>query len=316
MTQQLKLGRVPAGGALLRRISADRPARPVYVALVLLVVLGWLVFALDGGTFLGQENIVGIQQRSAALGIVAVGQTLVILAGSLDLSVAYLISLTSLVTAEIMAGADTGVPAAVAAALAVSALIGLANGLIVTRLRVHAFIATLGVALVVRGALDARYDGPAGSVPESFQHLGYDRIGPLPVSALLWAAVAVCAWLLLSRTRLGYRIYAVGGDAEVARLSGCAPSGPWSSPTCSARSAPGSPGCCSPPGSEPARRRSAPTAGTTWSRSRRWCSAGPRWPEAAAGWPGPSAESCSSPSSTASSTSLRSTPSPRTSYGA
>ncbi|KAB8173344.1 ABC transporter permease [Microbispora catharanthi] len=220
MTQQLKLRPVPAGGSLIRRLSADRPARPVYVALALLVVLGWLVFALDGGAFLSQENIVGIQQRSAALGIVAVGQTLVILAGSLDLSVAYLISLTSLVTAEIMAGSDTGVPVAVAAALAVSALTGLVNGLIVTRLRVHAFIATLGVALVIRGALDARYDGPAGSVPESFQHLGYDRIGPLPVSALLWAAVAAGAWLLLSRTRLGYRIYAVGGDTEVARLSG------------------------------------------------------------------------------------------------
>ncbi|MFC6081653.1 ABC transporter permease [Sphaerisporangium aureirubrum] len=220
MTEQLKLRRVPAGGSFLRRLSADRPARAIYVALALLVVLGWLLFALDGGRFLSQENIVGIQQRSAALGIVAVGQTLVILAGSLDLSVAYLISLTSLVAAEIMAGADTGVPAAVAAVLAVSALAGLVNGLIVTRLRVHAFIATLGVALIIKGALDQRYDGPAGSVPESFQHLGYDRIGPLPVSALLLAAVAVAASLMLSRTRLGYRIYAVGGDPEVARLSG------------------------------------------------------------------------------------------------
>ncbi|GIH67440.1 ABC transporter permease [Microbispora siamensis] len=220
MTQQLKLRRGGAEGSFLRRLSADRPARAVYVALALLIVLGWLLFALDGGRFLSQENIVGIQQRSAALGIVAVGQTLVILAGSLDLSVAYLISLTSLVAAEIMAGADGGVPAAVAAVLAVSATVGLVNGLIVTRLRVHAFIATLGVALIIRGALDERYDGPAGSVPESFQHLGYDRIGPIPVSALLWAAVAASAWLLLSRTRLGYRIYAVGGDAEVARLSG------------------------------------------------------------------------------------------------
>ncbi|WP_214109149.1 ABC transporter permease [Acrocarpospora catenulata] len=220
MTQPLKLRRVPAGNSFLRRLSADRPARAVYVALALLIVLGWLLFALDGGRFLSQENIVGIQQRSAALGIVAIGQTLVILAGSLDLSVAYLISLTSLVAAEIMAGADANVPAAVAAVLAVSALTGLVNGLIVTRLRVHAFIATLGVALIIRGALDERYDGPAGGVPESFQHLGYDRVGPFPVSALLWAAVGACAWLLLSRTRLGYRIYAVGGDAEVARLSG------------------------------------------------------------------------------------------------
>ncbi|MFF0311197.1 ABC transporter permease [Streptosporangium sp. NPDC004379] len=220
MTQQLKLRPVPAAGSFLRRLSADWPARAVYLALALLIVLGWLLFALDGEHFLSQENIVGIQQRSAALGIVAVGQTLVILAGSLDLSVAYLISLTSLVAAEIMAGGDANVLPAVAAVLAVSALTGLVNGLIVTRLRVHAFIATLGIALIIRGALDERYDGPAGSVPASFQHLGYDRIGPLPVSALLWAAVAAAAWFLLTRTRPGYRIYAVGGDSEVARLSG------------------------------------------------------------------------------------------------
>lgn len=220
MTEQLKLRSVPAGDSFLRRLSADRPARPVYVALALLIVLGWLLFSLDGVQFLSQENIVGIQQRSAALGIVAVGQTLVILAGSLDLSVAYLISLTSLVAAEIMAGSGANVPVAIAAVLAVSALAGLANGLIVTRLRVHAFIATLGVALILRGVLDELYDGPAGSVPESFQHLGYDRVGPVPVSALLLAAVAVAAAVLLGRTRLGYRIYAVGGDAEVARLSG------------------------------------------------------------------------------------------------
>ncbi|MEO3807362.1 ABC transporter permease [Sphaerisporangium sp. B11E5] len=220
MTQQVKRLTVPAGASFLQRLTGDRPARPVYVALALLVLLGWLLFALDGAWFLSQENIVGIQQRSAALGIVAVGQTLVILAGSLDLSVAYLISLTSLVAAEIMAGAGARVPVAIAAVLAVSALAGLVNGLIVTKLRVHAFIATLGVALIIRGVLDERYDGPAGNVPESFQHLGYDRIGPVPVSALLLAAVAASAALLLGRTRLGYRIYAVGGDAEVARLSG------------------------------------------------------------------------------------------------
>lgn len=220
MTQDVKVERVPVRGAVRLRLSGDRPARAVFLALALLVVVGWVSSALDGGHFLSQDNIVGIQQRSAALGIVAVGQTVAILAGSLDLSVAYLISLTSLVAAGTMAGRDGNVLPAVAAVLAVSATVGLANGLLVTRLRVHAFIATLGTALIIRGVLDERYDGPAGSVPASFQHLGYDRIGPLPVSALLWAAVAASAWFLLSRTRLGYRIYAVGGDAEVARLSG------------------------------------------------------------------------------------------------
>ncbi len=192
----------------------------IYAALAAVVAIGWLLVVLDGGEFLTTENIVGIQQRSAALGIVAIGQTVAILAGSLDLSVAYLISLTTLVAAETMAGRDGNVVTAIAAVLAVSCLVGLVNGLVITRLRVHAFIATLGVTLIIKGVVDHRYDGPAGAVPESFQQLGYSRIGPVPVSALLWAGVAVVVAVLLRRTRFGHRVYAVGGDIDVARLSG------------------------------------------------------------------------------------------------
>lgn len=217
MIQRLKAPPPPRMAAV-RAVAADSPARPVFLALGVLTVVGWLIVAIDGGQFLSQENAVGIQQRSAVLGIVAVGQTLAILAGSLDLSVAVLISLSSLVAAETMS--ERGVLPAIAAVLGVSALVGLVNGLVITRLKVHAFIATLGVALIIKGIVDDRYDGPAGSVPASFQKLGYDRIGPVPVSALLWAAIAVAAWFLLRRTTLGYRIHAVGGDPEVARLSG------------------------------------------------------------------------------------------------
>ncbi|GAA0920881.1 ABC transporter permease [Nonomuraea longicatena] len=210
---------VPAEKTRPRRIRPrwprPSPTKVVFLALAAVVAAG---VALTGTDFLSLQSVVDIQQRSAALGIVAVGQTLAILAGSLDLSVAYLISLVSLVSAEIMQSA--GVPAAVGAALSVSALVGLANGVVVTKLKVHAFIATLGVGLLIKGVLDHLYDGPAGRVPESFQHLGYDRIGPVPVSALLWAAVVGAVWFLLARTRLGYRVYAVGGDVEVARLSG------------------------------------------------------------------------------------------------
>ncbi|GAA1631500.1 sugar ABC transporter permease [Nonomuraea maheshkhaliensis] len=217
LTRARRPARQPRGG--LASHLRD-PARVVFLAMFGLVAAGWALVALDGGQFLTLESVVGIQQRSAALGIVAIGQTLAILAGSLDLSVAYLISLTSLVAAEIMAGQDGNAGPAIAAALAISALVGLVNGLVVTRLQVHAFIATLGVGLIIKGVVDHLYDGPAGKVPESFQLLGYSRVGPIPVSAMLWAGVAVVAWFLLSRTRLGYRIYAVGGDEEVARLSG------------------------------------------------------------------------------------------------
>ncbi|NUT41608.1 MAG: ABC transporter permease [Thermoactinospora sp.] len=198
--------------------AALTPTRAVFLALALTLLIGWILVAVDGDDFLTVETIVGIQQRSAALGIVAVGQTLAILAGSLDLSVAYLISLTSLVAAEVMQ--TYGIVAGIGAVLVVSAAVGLVNGLVITKLKVHAFIATLGVALIIKGVLDHLYDGPAGRVPESFQLLGYSRIGPVPVAAMLWAGVALAAWFLLTRTRYGYRVYAVGGDVEVARLSG------------------------------------------------------------------------------------------------
>jgi ribose transport system permease protein len=190
------------------------------VALAVTLAGGWLLVALDGGELFNQSSTVSLLQRAAGLGLVAVGQTLAILAGSLDLSVAYLLSLTSLVAAEVMAGSDAMVLPAVLAVLALSAGVGLVNGLLVAKLRINAFIATLGVGLLIKGFLEYRYAGPAGDVPASFQHLGYDRIGPVPVSFLLMMAVAAAAWLTVERTRYGHHLIAVGGDTDIARLSG------------------------------------------------------------------------------------------------
>ncbi|MGC7094073.1 ABC transporter permease [Amycolatopsis lurida] len=196
------------------------PVVSVYLALVILLVVGSVLVAVDGGTLLDQGGILNILTRSTTLGLVAIGQTLVILTGKLDLSVAYLIGLCSLIAAETMAGDPGNIVFAVLLTLAVAAVVGLVNGLVITRLKVNAFIATLGTALIIRGYLENGYEGPAGEVPRAFQHLGYDRIGPIPISTLLMLALAGLAWWYLGRTRGGYHIYAVGGDEEVARLSG------------------------------------------------------------------------------------------------
>ncbi|MEV8438023.1 ABC transporter permease [Actinosynnema sp. NPDC051121] len=202
-----------------RRISLT-PTVTVYLALVVLLVVGSILVGLNGGVLLDQGGILNILTRSTVLGLVAVGQTVVIITGSLDLSVAYLVGLCSLVAAQTMAGSDGMIVPGVLLALGVAAVVGLVNGLVVTVLKVNAFIATLGVALILRGYLEENYTGPAGSVPRAFQHLGFDRIGPVPIGVLLMVVVAGAAWWYLKRTRGGYHTYAVGGDVDVARLSG------------------------------------------------------------------------------------------------
>jgi ribose transport system permease protein len=196
------------------------PAAPVFAALVAVFLLAWLVVELRGGTFLTVPNIVNMLQRSVALGIVSAGQTVVILLGSLDLSVAQLISLTSLIGATTMDGSSSNVLPGIGLVLAVGAGVGLANGLIITKLRVNAFIATLGMALILKGLIDNQWDGPAGRVPDSFESLGYTRFGVIPASLFLLAAVVLAIYLMLRYTRFGYRIYAVGGDEDVSKLSG------------------------------------------------------------------------------------------------
>jgi ribose transport system permease protein len=202
-------------------LPGRRTAPGVFVALILTLTVGWLVVTIDGGQLFNQPTVVSLLHVAAGLGLVAVGQTLVILGGSLDLSVAYVVSLSTLVAAETMDGSDAALLPAVGLALAVSAAIGLLNGLLVTTVRMNAFIATVGVGLLLKGYLDNGYDGPAGkTAPALVQSLGYQRIGPVPVSFLLLLAVAAAAWLAIARTRFGHHLIAVGGDPEVARLSG------------------------------------------------------------------------------------------------
>jgi ribose transport system permease protein len=203
-----------------RTAISNSPATPVYAALIGVFVIAWIIVTIDGGTFVTVDNIVGMFQRSVALGIVAAGQTVVILAGSLDLSVAYVISLASLMAAETMDGSTANIVPAILLVLGMGVVVGLLNGLVITKLRVNAFIATLGTGMIIKGYMDNRYNGPAGSVPDTFQELGYRRFGIIPLSVILLLLVVAVIYLLLRYTRFGFRLYAVGGDEEVSRLSG------------------------------------------------------------------------------------------------
>jgi ribose transport system permease protein len=197
------------------------PAAPVYGALIGVFLLAWIIVTIDGGSFLTVSNIVNMLQRSVALGIVSAGQTVVILLGSLDLSVAQLISLSSLLAASTMDGSMANFLPALLVVLALGIGVGLVNGLVITKLQVNAFIATLGTALIIQGLIQYQWTGPQGGIPNQFsQDLGYTRFGIIPTSIFLLVAVAVVIWFLLSKTRFGYKVYAFGGSEDVSKLSG------------------------------------------------------------------------------------------------
>ncbi len=195
---------------------------PVYYFLILIFLAGGLLDQIfsDGQIFTNPAIMLNIVVRSVALGIVAVGQSLVLIGASIDLSVAYTISITAVMSSYIMQGQTNNVPLAILAVFAIGAVIGLVNGLTITKLHVNPFIATLGSSLIIKGIINATFTNYTGSVPDSFEFFGYGTLGPVPVSILILLLIVFGGWFLLARTRFGSHLYGVGGNSEVARLSG------------------------------------------------------------------------------------------------
>ena len=162
------------------------------------------------------ESLFLILRSASQLGMVALGQTLVMLVAGLDLSVTGLLVLTSVVIAQIGAGQDSRILPGLLVSLGFGASIGLANGLLITKRNVPPFVATLGMLVLIRGAQSAYTQGiPSGQVPDGLKVLN-QSLGPLPVSFVIWIAFVLYA------TPFGRRIYAIGSNREAARLSGIA----------------------------------------------------------------------------------------------
>jgi ribose transport system permease protein len=206
----------------IKRITRVVRIPPVYLFMIFIfLVVGTLDQILaDGQLFSNPAIVMNIVVRSVALGIVAVGQSLVILGASIDLSVAYTISITAVMSSYIMQGDPANVPIAIIEVFAIGIAIGLVNGVVITKLKVNPFIATLGTSLIIKGIINATFSNYTGSVPKSFEYFGYGTVGPIPVSIIIMALIFLIGWFLLARTKFGSHLYGIGGNAEVARLSG------------------------------------------------------------------------------------------------
>jgi ribose/xylose/arabinose/galactoside ABC-type transport system permease subunit len=236
-------------GRLLAFIGADNLSLMfalVVLILLVTVVSGW--FGLEGGNkFFSWQNLMNsLAQAIVIVGLLAIGETVVIIAGALDISVGSIASIGSVVAASVLVGVGTagaiGLPTnnvviAVLAGLVAGALAGLVNGLIVTQLRVNPIIATLGTLAAFAGFafLVAPEGKPVGVLTQPdftwlaqgrfltaapIPALGGAKWTGIPVLTVILVIVAVLVHIIMSYTDFGRAIYAIGGNATAARLAG------------------------------------------------------------------------------------------------
>jgi ribose/xylose/arabinose/galactoside ABC-type transport system permease subunit len=170
--------------------------------------------------FLTVSNQVNVFRQATINGIVAVGMTLVILTAGIDLSVGSILALSAVITADLLKQ-GLPVPLGILLALGIGALMGMVNGLMITRGNIPPFIATLGMLTVGRGLTLMYTQGkPFTGLPDAFRFIGTASLGPIPMPIIVAVIVFVLAAIVLNRTRFGEYVYLIGDNPVAARLAG------------------------------------------------------------------------------------------------
>ncbi len=194
---------------------------------ILVLVLLLILFSLFVPSFLTLTNLSILSKHVAISAILAIGMTFVILAGGIDLSVGSIVGLSGMVAGDVLLHGGGSVTAAVAAAIAIGALVGLINGWLITRASVAPFIATLGTLYIARGSAlllsgGKTFPNLAGdsSTGNAFTAIGQSHLLGLPGPVWLMLLLFALAYVIATKTPLGRHIYAVGGNERAARLAG------------------------------------------------------------------------------------------------
>jgi ribose transport system permease protein len=195
---------------------------PIFIVLFILLAL----IAIENPNFLEPPGFLAFLKRAAPLAILAAGQYFVIVSGEFDLSVGSIVTVVVVVAARVIDDDPSKTWPIIALLLAIGATVGVTNGLITTRLKVPSFITTLGMLLILSGAVFWWTGGaPRGALPDNFREIGRLGIQDFPVlEQLPWSVVILLVIgigaIVLMRASFGRRLMAVGDNESAARLSG------------------------------------------------------------------------------------------------
>lgn len=217
-----EITRTPAPALARRRL----PARLLHLLatqielrmlLVILVVMG--VLSQISPYFLTSNNLLNVMDQSVIAGMVALGQTVVILIGGIDLSVGSLTGVSAIALGLVFP--KFGVPAAVLACLVTGSVLGLANGVIITAGRIAPFVVTLGMMSIGRSmAYVLSGASSIGNIPASLAALTADSVFGIPLDFLCLIIAYAVAWYFLTFAKGGRTLYAIGSNVEAARIAG------------------------------------------------------------------------------------------------
>lgn len=192
-------------------------------AIFWIFVLLCIVMSIFSPSFCTPQNLMLIIKQSSIIGILAIGMTMVIITGEIDLSVGSVIALSSVCSAMFGGLADQNMPVIIPllVGIAVGALCGLANGVMVAYVRFPSFIITLAMTMIARGIAKVLCNGrPVFGISDSFLNLANGFVFQVSNLIIIFLVVFVIGYIMLNKTVLGSRIYAVGGNEKATHLSG------------------------------------------------------------------------------------------------
>lgn len=209
--------------AMVQKIGDSSAATIVArYGIVISFVLLFVVLSIASPNFLSPNNLINVLRQVSINGVLAIGMTFVILTAGIDLSIGSILALAGAASASLVTGPDALNPAiALVAGVIAGSFCGAVNGLFIAHFRVPAFVTTLGMLSVARGAT-LLYSGgrPIPNLSVGFRWLGQGSIVGIPVPVIIFAIVFAVAAVVLRYTVYGRRIYAVGGNPRSAKTSG------------------------------------------------------------------------------------------------
>jgi len=200
------------------RAFIKRNRNTILIWIVLLITM--IVSALVSESFTNPRNFPNIMRQSAALMLVGIGQTLIMLTGGIDLSVGSTVSLTVVIMAALMKPTPESMIASLIAGLFVGLFVGFVNGTIVNRFKLAPFMVTLATLSIVQGLALQFRQNPQATIPREFSPFFIDEFLGIPIPFLIILGSTLIAWIGLRYTRLGRHFYAVGSNEMATRLSG------------------------------------------------------------------------------------------------